>query len=78
MENEMANQQWITKTVVGARLYGVRDAAKVLRLHAKDLRRDKQRDSARVVDKTAAALERVAQGATWAEAFELHDATPAA
>lgn len=67
----MAAPQWITKTAVGASLYGVRDVARVLRLHAKDLRRDKQRDSARVVDKTASALERVAKGATWAEAFEL-------
>jgi len=49
----------------------LREAAKVIREDAKDYRQEKNKDGAAVATRIANALDRVANGMTWEEAFEL-------
>jgi hypothetical protein len=50
--------------------YALRQAAKALRIDAKLWRRDKNNDAAFVLEEIAHSLNQVADGKTWAEAFD--------
>ena len=65
--------QWMSRnpTFVQHPAQTLRDAAKVIREDAKDYRQEKNKDGAAVATRIANALDRVAGGMTWEEAFEL-------
>jgi hypothetical protein len=65
--------QWMSKvpTHVCHPATTLKEAAKVIREDAKRFRRDRNDIGARTAQMIASALERVANGETWEEAFEL-------
>lgn len=68
--------QWYSKTVTDTNTTpteALKDAAKILRIDAKDYRREKNHDGAHAAERIAAALDRVAAGTSWKEAFELRE-----
>jgi len=69
----MSNRpQWMSKSLRIKGAYGtLSDAAKVIRQDAKGYRQEKNKEAAKAAERIANALDRVVDGATWEEAFEL-------